>query len=700
MLQFFRRYQKFFFVIVTFVIVISFSFFGTFQTFTEHHEIPDREIGKLIDGTPLMEQKLSGLNRLLEHGLEEGGRNANFLSDSLIHKEFILSGLAEILVNHCYDEFATELSERWKRIKNYVPYSHPYAPHINAKNVWNQMAPRINLLLEQVKEAPQEFSKEQVPLLFELYAAQADFPPPLLLQMLYYQQMQSNQVRPDPGLPTANVALFGFESIEDWFGSKFVEEVGKFILNAAIVARQEGYLVKKEEAEVDLLRNIYKGLKIFAQGEQPTNEQAYLAFQNQVRSLNLTEGKAIEYWLEVLLFKRLFHEVGEGIFLDRLALQQFKGFAKPCHVVRKYELPEELRFKDFLQMLKFQRYLEIVYEGDYLDLPEKEKDPQVIRDDHPELVYKLFEIEVASVKKGEIATQIGLKQTWDWEIVEENFSALKKEFPPLAEKKCSSVSERREALDELNELVRLKVDNYARRALINAHPEWIESALVRAPKEKKQIKVRLKGGDSIFSGERFLGLLETESEELQRFTVDNETFYSIRILEKGRGWHILSFEEACLDSTLDESLDILLETAHTEMDFKEPYEECKKEVAVKVYGDLLGSIGKQETLDDYALHRFDRYLEKMRNLVATNKEEFEKIQRDSPWALVQKEEEVLMQDDIMREGEFSPVASSSFFQLIEKKEPIPSDEELAMLKNHLRREAEQKLMEKVLESVF
>lgn len=696
MLQFFRRYQKFFFVIVTFVIVVSFSFFGTFNTFSDRHAVPDREIGKLIDGSTLMELKLTGLNRLLEHGLEEGGRQANFLNDSFIHKEFVLSGLAEILLNHFYDEFKPELSEKWKRIKNYIPYAHPYAPHINAKNVWNQMAPGINILLERVKEAPQEFSKEQIPLLFELYAVQADFPPPLLLQMLYYQQTQSNQVRPDPGLPMANVALFGFESIEDWFGSKFVEEVGKFILNAALIAKQEGYSVKKEEAEIDLLRNIYKGLKIFSQGEQPTNEQATQAFQNQLRSIGLTEANAIEYWCDVLLFQRLFHEMGESVFLDRLALQQFKGFAKPCHVVKRYQLPEELRFKDFLQMLRFQRYLEIVYEGDYLNLPEQEKDPQAIRDDHPELVYKLFEIEFGKVKKGEIATQIGLKQTWEWEIVEENFTALKKEFPALAEKKCSSVSERREALDELNELVRLKVDNFARRSLVGSHLEWIDNALLRAPKERKQIKVRLKGGDPVFSGEKFLSLLETESKELERFTVDTETFYSIRVIEKGRGWHILTFEEACQDQTLDDSLDRLLMTAHAEMGFNKPYEECREEVGAKVFADLLESIGKKENLASYPQHRFDRYLETMRYLIEANKEEFEKKQKNSHWSLVKRDEQIMMRDDLMAEGEFSPVAGGGFFQLIEKKEAVPTDEEIAYLKQHLRREAEQKLMEKVL----
>lgn len=697
MLQFFRKYQKFFFIIVTFVIVISFSFFGTFSTFTQRNEVTDREIGKLIDGSVLMEQKLFGLLRLLQHGIEEGGRTSNLLNDSLLHKDLILSGLGEILAKHYYEQMSSELSEKWKRVKHFVPYVHPHAPHISAKGVWSQMAPKINALLDEVKNAPAEFSPEQLPLLFKLYAAQADFPPHLLLQMLYFQQSQNGQIRPDPGLPSVNVALFGFESIEDWFGSKFIEEAGKFILNAAIIAREEGYVVKKEEAQVDLLRNAYKGLKLFGQGENPTNQQAHHAFQSQLRYLGLSEGEAIEYWRQSLFFRRLFHEVGESVFLDRLALQQFMGFAKPAHSICRYRLPNTLQFENFWQMLKFQRYLEVAFEGDYLSLPEKKRDPQVVRDEHPELVYKTFEVELATVKKGEIASQVGLKQTWDWEAEEENFAKLQQKFPILAEKKCRSVAERLEVLDGLNELIRLKVDTFARNDLVTSHPEWIVEALAKASREKKTLKVRLKGGDPLFSGEKFLAQLESESKELEKFTSDGETFYSVHVLEKGKGWHLLSFEEACRDSTLDHVLESLLQTAYAGMDFKQPYEEIKEEVGAKVYADLLRTIGEYKDWASYAKHRLDGYLQSMRKLAIHSKEEFEKKQNSSLWALEKREEQMGAAEVAMAEGDYSPIAEGSFFQLLEKKLAQPSDEEMSLAKQHLKRDAEQKLMQSVLQ---
>ena len=698
MLQFFRKYQKFFFIIVTFFIVISFSFFGTSGTFSQRDEMPDREIGQLIDGSVLKEQKLHGFMRLLEHGIEEGSRSTNLLNDSVVHKDLMLSGLGEILAEHLFGELESELREKWQRVKNYSPYVHPYAPHINAKTVWSQMVPQINVLLEEVKAAPVEFTKQQLPLLFKLYTAQADFPPPLLLQMLYYQQMQGNEVRPDPGLPTANVGLFGFQSIEDWFGSKFVEEIGKFILNAACIAREEGYVVKKEEAQIDLLRNVYLALKMFQQEKVPSNEEAQNAFVNQVRYLGLTEANAVAYWHEVLLFRRLFHEVGESVFLDRLALQQFKNFATPSHEICSYHLPRDLQFTDFREMLKFQRYIEVAFEGDYLGLPTQKRDPETVRDEHPELVYKPFEVEVATVTKINVAAGVSLKQTWDWEGEEENFAQLQKEFPTLAGKESKSVVERMEALDELDQRTRFNIDNFARNALVNAHPEWIDEALTHTDREEKTLKVRLQGGESTLSGAHFLALLEVEDAALLRYSTDEETFYSIRVVEKGEGWHLLTFEEAKRDATLEEMLDVLLQTAHADLKFEEPYEDVQDEVGAKVYADLLQSITENEVedLDEYAGHRFDRYLEEVRTLAMQDLKDFEKMQEESIWALNKRIQQLTEEEIVIGVGEFSPVSDGHFYQLMEKGEVVASAKEVAGIKEHLKYDAEQKLMRKLL----
>lgn len=696
MLGFFRRHQKGFFIVVTFFIVVSFCFFGTYSAFTKQDKLPDREIGHLIDGSVLKEQRLHALLRILQNGVEEGGRNLNLLSDSMVHKDLILSGLGEILAEHHFDEIKGELEERWKRAKHYIPYVHPYSPSISAKNVWSQFSPKIIALLEDLKKAPEEFSKEQLPLLFDLYSAQAEFPPALLHQMLYYQQGNGEQIRHDPGLPQANVALFGFQSVSDWFGDKFVEEIGKLILNAACIAREEGYKVSKEEARIDLFSNVYHGLKTFSRDKNPSSEEAQKYFTGQLRSIGLDEDHAAALWREVLYFRRLFNEVGNAVFVDSLGYNQFKNFAKPAHQICRYKLPRSLRFENFREMLKFQRYLEIVAKGDYFHLPESFRSAEEIMGAYPELVYKEFEVEVASATKEDAAAQISLKQTWAWESTPENFDLLKKEFPSLTLANVESVEGRMEALDKLDEVTRFKADQFARLKLVEAHPELIGEVLSSTHGEGKTLKVTLKKGESPFSGEQFLALLEIEDPSLSHYTVDGETFYSIKVLEKGKGWHLLTFEEA--DLPMEKLLDNLLMTAYPSLKIREPFEDAKDLVGSKVYADLLKSIAsrtKITELNDYAKHRFDGYLEEMRTLAMTDPTAFEQAQ-SGKWKLEVREEQLAFEDTPLAVGEFSPLKDGQFYKLLEKVESSATSSEIASVKEHLKRDAEKELMRKVL----
>ncbi len=699
MLGFFRKHQKFFFIFVAIFIGISFTFFGTSGAMNYEEKAPDVEVGRLLDGSVLKEQKLHTLTRLLQNGIEEGGRAVNLLNDSMVHRDLMLSGLGEMLAEHHFDKIASELEQRWDRAKRFSPYAHPYVSSISARNVWGQFAPKIPALLEELNAAPEEFSKEQLPLLFKLYRAQADFPPPLLHQMLFYQQQKGNQVRQDPGLPDANVALFGFQSIEDWFGTKFVEEVGQFILNIACIAREEGYKVTEKEAHIDLYSNVYRGLKVYSRGENPTNEDVQERFAQQIRYFGLDEKQAVSLWREVMHFRRMFNEVGEGVFVDRLALDQFKSFAKPAHQVCRYQLPQELRLYNFREMLKFQRYLEIVAQEDLMELPSELRSAEEAMDAYPELVYKTFAVQLASVSKTEAAARIGLKQTWQWETDAENFAKLQEEFSSLPEEVANTEEARLEALDNLKESVRFQVDQYARRAIIDAHPEKIAELLADAERKNETLKVCLKAEGNPLSGAHFLALLETEDPRLSQYSNDGENFYSIQVTEKGKGWDFLSFSEANRGEVMEELLDTLLLSAYTDLGFKEAFEEVRDEVGAKVYKDLLTAIethAKIEELDQYAVHRFDGYLKKMRALAVEDAESFAAKLQDSIWPFIQREEKIALGENTLAVGEFSPVANRQFYQLLEEAEMEASPSDIAAVKEHLKKDAQQELMRKVL----
>ena len=689
MLGFFRKYQKFFFLIVTFFIVVSFVFFGVSNTFTFKEEEPNREIGKLVDGSLLMEKELHALIRLIQHGMEEGGRNLNLLNDSFVHREILVSGLAEVLVNHDFALLKEDLQERWRRVKHYTPYQHPYAPYISAKNVWSQYAPEINALLEEIRNAPEEFSKEELPWLFKLYQAQAQFPAFYLHQVLYYQEEQNGEIRRDPSLPQLNVALFGFESVEDWFGDKFSEQLAKLLLNASKIAKEEGYTVSREEAHIDMLSNIYRGLK--AMGREPArlNEEVQNIFVQQIRAIGLSMDEAIDLWRGVMQFKRQLSEVGESVFIDRLAFDQFKAFAKASNKITRYFIPEEWQLTDFQDLMRFQYYLEVTHIGDYMQLPSKKKSADDVMKEHSELVTKRFDVEIARVRRNDVESRISLKKTWEWEV--ENFAMLQENFSSLSEKRAVTTEERYVALDALGELERFRVDQFARASMVRENPKLISEALANAPFQKETIAVGLK--DGLFSGEEFLRNLANGG--IDKYSFDNETYCSIHVLDQGKDWEVLSYQEGVKSGVLDEMVERLLLAAYEGMEIEAPFEEVREEVGEKLFADLLIAI-KAETKeeiknrDDYARHRFDGYLRAMRQLAMTDQEAF----KSSPWALEEREE--YLSEDNLSIGEYSEVAEGSFFKLIVKENPSATDADIAKAKELLKRDAQKTLLKKII----
>jgi len=702
MLGFFRRHQKIFFVVVTFFIVLSFSFFGTFNTFLRQDKVVDKEIGYLVDGTVLKEQKLSGMIHLLENGVEEGGQQVNLLNDSLVHKDILMTGLGEMLALHHYDKVAPELEARWKRVKSYTPYVHPHAPQICAKNVWAQYCPKMLGLFEELKKAPEEFTEEQLPLLFKFYQAQSEFPAQLLHQILYFAQSQQEKVRPDMGLPHANMALFGYHSVEDWFGAEFVREVALFVLNAACIAREEGYVVKMDEAKTDLLSNFYKAIKAYAQEGQISNDQANQYYAQNLHHMGLSEDKAIKLWQEVMHFRRLFHEVGSGVFLDALAMKQFKSFAKPSHVVCRYYLPQSLHFHTLRDLLKFQRYLEIVSDswGDVAELPTAFRKAEEIMDAYPELVVKNFEVEMCTASKWEAAARISLKETWKWQGEEGNFAKMQAQFPALAKQEPKSLAQRMQALEGLDEMTRFKVDQFARSCIVEENPDMIKEMLSVGQWEKQTLKVGLKESEqNPLTGSHFLGLLEIEDKRLEAYSVDNENFYAIRVTGKEKGWQVLSFKEANSGGVLDHLLDEMLVQAHASFEEGTPFEETRDQVGTKVYKDLIKAIKKIaaiDNIDEIPEHRFDAYLKKMRELAVANPEEFE-LRQKGAWALSEEKAEISLEGSTLTIGDFSEVKGDSFYKLLDQKEAGASLLEVASAHEYLKQDAEKALMRKILQ---
>ncbi|MBS0603848.1 MAG: hypothetical protein JSS60_02290 [Verrucomicrobia bacterium] len=632
MLNFLRKHQKIFFIFITAAIVVSFSFFGTYSTMARAEQAPDKEVGKGVCGKPIMQQELAALSRLIENSpfdrmaLEKGGM-PNFLNDGVVEKDFLSSGLGVMLVKRYFDELKPDLDQRVKKIHHFRPYVHPRAPQISAEVAWARFSPNLLERYQMLKTKSDQSTTETVALMSQLYIDQAMLPPDTLKQILVMQQNQQG-VSPDPVLANSDLTLFGFKSMEDWFGPRFISLISQFIVNAAQIAEEKGYEVKTEEVRADLFQNIYQGYQQISRNTHLSPDEADHYYQVKMRALGLDETMLVGAWRKVMLFRRLFEDGSGSVLVDPLAFQQFERFAKENVRVALYQLPSAFQLADFRSMMKFQVYLESIaadtarVKSD-LRMPKQVASLEQIEKRSPELIERGLEVEWASISKEDLCRGISVKDTWDWETADAHWDLLKKNFPELAQGKSDSRQLRLALLNTLDEKLRVKVDQFARAKMVDEQPAKIRTALENVSPKTSTLGLRMKGTSFPFPGvtdsPELFALLEnaalkgeapnTASERLNYYSVDGVNFFRIQVLRRDDAKKVLTFDAASKDGTLDKILDKRLEEAYPDVRRRDvqyfqqsngqwkPYKEVRDQIGKYLFADLLKSIE-----DNYRAH--------------------------------------------------------------------------------------------------
>src|ERR1700681_408677 len=121
MLGFFRRHQRYFFLMITIVIVISFSFFGTYSTLNNSSG-QDPVAFVAIDGTQVTRSELNQLVMFIGTDSQDkllfgGIWGPHFLNDGVVKKNYFETGLAELLVAQYPGEVEQDLFSRHEKEK-------------------------------------------------------------------------------------------------------------------------------------------------------------------------------------------------------------------------------------------------------------------------------------------------------------------------------------------------------------------------------------------------------------------------------------------------------------------------------------------------------------------------------------------------------------------------------------------------------
>lgn len=568
MLELFRRFQSYIYVVVAFVIIISFSFFGTYNTLPAdslHEQIAFTAIdGSKIKRSELEETALFIATDSDDKLLFGGIWGPNFLNDGVLTKDFLDTGLAEILMNSYVPEVASDLETAHAREKHYSLYVHPEGKFISTDSIWQYFAPQMKKDFAFLNSAENVTSPDAIQARINLFLGERQLPAPFLRQLLRYQQSQYTWMKPDPNLENMDLSLYGHHTFEDWFGQRTLCLIAQFIINSSKIAEQKGYEVTKAEALADLMQNSEHSYQQNLRNPNIGVRNAQEYFSEQLRRQGIDANRAAKIWRQVLLFRRLFNDVGNSNLMDPLIHKQFYAYAKEAVVGDLYRLPPEFRFSDYSDMQKFEIYLDAVSKRDKTDLlalPDATLGLEEVKAQTPQLVQRRYVLDVAQMSKNQLIAKVGLKEMWEWESADKNWDKLKSQFPELGLKNARTKDERLAALDNLDANSRTKLDMMARKAVVENHPEWIQEALANAKVERLDIGIS-QGGTIFVKGlkdySKFVQLLdlastqESAKQQLEVFTADGLNYYTINVIERAPEETIMTFNDA------DETLDLLL----------------------------------------------------------------------------------------------------------------------------------------------
>lgn len=647
MLEFFRKYQSYIFLVVTVVIVISFSFFGTYNTIVSD-PVRNQVVFTAVDGENIRRSDLDEMVMFISTDDQDkqffgGAWGPNFLNNGIIRKDLIESGIGEILAIQYLEDLKPDLESRLQKEKAYVLYTHPQAKFISQESVWSNYAPKINENLKALKNSQFGASASAFNTRVQLFLSEMAFPGNYLRYVMNSQEKQLKSVAHDANLDRVDLSLFGYHTVEDWFGPRFIRLSAQFIINAAKIAEQKGYTVTKEEALADLMRNsqISYNQNINNPNLGVANSTEY--YNEQLRRLGMDQNQAVKVWSQAMLFRRLFQDVGNAVFVDPLTYKNFSQYANESVEGELYSLPKEMQFADYRTMQKFEIYLSLVSkqsadESKNLSLPEKFLTVAEVSKRNQELVQKRYLIKFTEANKKNLTSKVSLKETWNFEV--DNWDLLKNKFPEIAVKKAETREERFKTLESLDDVTRSRVDQFARAEIVEEHPEWLTDALDKSRERTTTVGLSNKGNSSIFEGLINGEDLIKELDKLPlgasslKFTADNQHYYLITVLDRAENAEILTFAEAnrsgILDQLLEDKLQAHFQKEKSEKNWKS-YDEEKAAIADDYFANVLTAIaeksGNKDKLNGNILSslRFFGYMSHAKSLAEKDPKALDKL---------------------------------------------------------------------------
>ncbi|NGX28295.1 MAG: hypothetical protein K940chlam1_00470 [Candidatus Anoxychlamydiales bacterium] len=657
MLKFFRTYQKIFFGFIAFFIIVTFAFFGTQGVLGKVATEKDLCITKAIDGSKIMLSDVDNMTLFLatdseDISIKESHLMPNLLNDGVLKNDFFKTGLATVFFEKYLDKLLPSFEKRFERVKRYTPFVHFYDQSISSKSIWQLYNPNIISLLSELK-AKKEIDQNFFKLYVDLYKEQMRLHPEMLRKILMFKEKQ-NETQMDQRLYQDSLALFGYENALDWFGKDFLDAISEFIINTAALAKQKGYTVTINEALSDMQSNVKKAV-----ATHQVKEPVSTYYKNALAYLRLDEKSAATIWQKVLLFRRYFQDVSNNTLIDNLANQEFNKFSNTKAKVKLYSLPNELKLSNFEDLMKFEMYLKATTKKEnLLDVPSETISLAQIEKKYPDLIEKNYVLGVKSADLQKAALKVNLKDMFSWQLDDKSYNKLRANYNFLSF--ANERSKKLEVLDNLENAQKAQVDAFSRSEMVKENPKLIDEALISGEEKKYDVNIARKNPSfpiMIKDRARFMSLID-KKDKIEKYTDDNENFYSIEVYKRGDENQLMSFEKAKSNRILDSLLNNYLKNEYLKIQENEeisykyqdeegsflPFESVRLEIAQVVFKDVIEqlqsmNLSQDNSLNNLSKYRFYLYAENFLQNVSKDPGYYQSIK--GPFKLALKEIEVL-----------------------------------------------------------
>lgn len=610
MLSLLKKYQKSLFIFIALLVGFSVMFVGILPR--QMGALKDPVAFKTVTGEKVKRSRYEKLKSMIatnngEMLLYGGYLGLHFFPEDVLTENLVQSGLIALIA----EKKAKELEPFWKEQQtkeaNFKPYTHPESQMISAQNIWKKHSPKIIELMDKLKTETDPLKAFEIR--NELFLHENDFSPYALWQFLSQQQKQYQWLAPDENMTPLSLSLFGYRSLQDWYGELMIDYVAQFVLNTASYAKKKGYRATYQEAENSLMAANRQALKqIQFLGLKDFNDpESY--FQAKLLRLGMNKMEMITLWQDVLTMQNLMNEAAQAALLDDLTLENFETFATEKVDLLRFAPAAHLQFKSAEQLAQFENYLQALGKPtSELGLDFALKPLAEIEQESPQLVQQMVEIEYKEVDLQKAALTVSVQDIWKYKSDPKNTHTLKAKFPKIDLDETLDPQAFQAQLEKIDGFTEMQIDGYIRELLLKQQSNWLELAFEKQSPVTDEVMVRKSGYRLPFKGietakdkEIFLTRLFNEDiDKLSKkpISFDDKHYYQILTVKLKDEPKLVDYQELVQDKTAQKMLHKKLAAQHKNgADSQKDFSKVQAQLIQEFLKPIQGAI-----LEDYVGH--------------------------------------------------------------------------------------------------